>query len=308
MNINQKLKNLKRKSIKHISINVGYKCNQFCSHCHLEAGPQRKEVMETATVHSLIVFIKKIKPESIEITGGAPELMPDLILLLKQLKHLVKEISMRTNLTLLHLPQYYHIMEYIKEENMELVASLPCYTREKVDSQRGNGVFKKSINNLRLLNKFGFGSKHGKILSLVYNPIGEVIPPPQSCLEQTYREKLEAMGIYFNNLYAMTNVALGKFKKNLIKNNKYGDYMGLLSKNFNSSTIHGLMCLNQITVDWKGNIYDCDFNLAANLPCCGFSSIDNISLNSYIGRPIHIEEHCLACTAGSGSSCHGELK
>ncbi|MGM0366295.1 MAG: arsenosugar biosynthesis radical SAM (seleno)protein ArsS [Actinomycetota bacterium] len=307
MDIAQRFKNLERKSIKHISINIGYKCNQLCTHCHLEAGPHRNELMDIKIVDRLIGFLKKIKPESIEITGGSPELMPSLIILLSRTRQLAR-ISMRTNLTLLHLHRYSHILKYLRKHSIELVASLPCYTEKKVDEQRGKNVYRVSINNLRLLNKAGFGSDEGKILSLVYNPSDGKLPPPQSCLEKTYKKKMEEEKITFNNLYTMTNVALGRFKKNLIHNNKYRDYVSLLENNFNPGTVSNLMCLNQITVDWKGNIYDCDFNLAANLPSNGFSSIEQTDISSLVGQPIHTGEHCLACSAGKGSSCHGELK
>ncbi len=303
----QRLKKIKRKAITHISVNIGYKCNQVCKHCHLEAGPERNEVMDLKTANKLVEFIKKINPESIEITGGSPELMPDIEKLILDSRSLVGKYSFRTNLTLLNLPKFDHLKSILFNNDIELVASLPCFTEENVDKQRGKNVFRKSIESLKKLNKIGYGLKKNKKLDLVFNPPGFSLPPNQKDLEDTYKAKLQEYGIFFNDLYTLANVLLGRFKKQLIKNNRYKNYIQLLKNNFNENTLDKLMCLNQVTVDWQGNIYDCDFNLADGLPRGGFSNIDNTDINNYLGRKIFAAEHCFACTAGSGSSCHGAL-
>lgn len=265
------------------------------------------EIMDLHVAGKLLSFMERVSPASIDITGGSPELMPGLIPLLAGAKRSADKVSMRTNLTLLGQKRFSRLLRYLKKENIELVASLPCYTSHTVDGQRGDGVFERSIDCLRSLNQLGFGEKKGRRLNLVYNPSGPRLPPQQSGLEDSYRSSLAEIGISFDNLYAMANAPLGRFKKDLISTNKYHSYISLLEKNFNPCSTPHLMCLNQITVDWRGRVYDCDFNLAAGLPENGLSSVFDTDASDYIGRHVHTAGHCLSCTAGNGSSCHGGI-
>lgn len=305
----KRLDGIKRRSIRHVSINTGFKCNQACRHCHLEAGPERHEIMDLGTVNRLEQFIKNIKPESVDITGGAPELMPGLASLVKAIRPLVDDLSIRTNLVLLDLVEFGHLKKLFSKQKIKLIGSLPCYTAENVNRQRGRSVFARSINAIKELNRMGYGRSDFLELDLVYNPGRPALSPDQSTLEKKYRKVLkEDHGIDFNRLLTMNNVPAGRFKKNLEDSGDYDDYIKLLSDNFNYKTITKLMCLDQVTIDWKGRIFDCDFNLALDFPEGGFSGIEDNGLEGHIGRPIYTGLHCLACTAGSGSSCRGSLE
>lgn len=304
----KRLNGIKRQSISHISINIGYKCNQTCSHCHLEAGPDRQEMMKLETIGKLEEFIKNIGPRSVDITGGAPELMPGLSALVKTLRPMVDEFSIRTNLVLLNLEEFGHLKKLFSSQKVKLIASLPCYTQENVNKQRGSNVFARSINTLKELNDMGYGRSSSLGLDLVYNPGGPVLSPEQTDLEKKYRKILkEEHDIDFNALLTINNMPLGRFKKHLEDSGNYDDYIKLLSDNFNSRVITNLMCLNQVTIDWQGRIFDCDFNLALDFPKGGFSDIGDNGLEGYLGKPVYIGPHCLACTAGSGSSCQGSI-
>ncbi len=305
----ERLDGIQRRSIRHVSINTGFKCNQACWHCHLDAGPDRHEIMEMATVERLEQFIRNIKPKSVDITGGAPELMPGLEALVEAIRPLVDEFSIRTNLVLLNLAEFCHLKKLFSRQKIKLIGSLPCYTPENVNRQRGGSVFARSISALKELNSMGYGRNNSLELDLVYNPGGPVLSPDQSTLENKYRKILkEVHGIDFNGLLAINNVPVGRFKKYLEDSGSYNDYIRLLSDNFNYKTITKLMCLDQVTIDWKGRIFDCDFNLALDLPGGGFSDIEDNDPKGHIGRQIYIGPHCLACTAGSGSSCQGSLE
>ncbi len=304
----KRLNGIRRRSIRHVSINIGFKCNQTCRHCHLEAGPDRQEIMDLETIGKLEHFIKNIGPESVDITGGAPELMPGLSRLVKAIRPMVKEFSIRTNLVLLSLAEFDHLKKLFSAQRVKLIASLPCYTPENVNQQRGPTVFARSINTLKELNSMGYGRSSSLGLDLVYNPGGPVLPPDQQALEKQYHRALkEEHGIDFNALLTMNNVPIGRFKKHLEDSGNYDDYIKLLSDNFNSKVLPKLMCLDQVTIDWKGRIFDCDFNLALDFPKKGFSDIGDIDLKGYMDRPVFIGPHCLACTAGSGSSCQGSI-
>lgn len=305
----KRLKGIKRRSIRHISINIGFKCNQTCRHCHLEAGPDRHEMMDLGTINKLERFIENIGPESVDITGGAPELMPGLSSLVKTIRPMVNEFSIRTNLVLLNMAEFSHLKKLFLEQKVKLIASLPCYTPENVNQQRGKTVFTRSIKTLKELNAMGYGINSSLGLDLVYNPGGPVLSPDQAALEKKYRKILkDDHGIVFNALLTINNVPIGRFKKHLEDSGNYDAYIKLLSDSFNSKVISQLMCLNQLTIDWKGRIFDCDFNLALDFPKGGFADIRDNDLGGYLGKPVYIGPHCLACTAGAGSSCQGSIE
>ncbi len=307
--VDLRLGDLKRNRISHISLNVGILCNQQCNHCHLEAGTNKKnDVMGREAIGKLKEFIKFAEPGSLEITGGAPELNKNIVELIEETRPLVKKISMRTNLTAMLENDFGKLSTFLYDRKINLVASLPCYTRDNVNSQRGNGVFKKSIDVLRRLNSIGFGMDTGVPITLVYNPAGLSLPPPQQDLQEDYRRRLEqSHGIKFTNLITMTNVPLGRFADQLKKEGHFGDYVQRLKNNYNPESLSRLMCLDQVTVDWKGRFYDCDFNLALDLPKGGWSGLDSYTENSGIGSKIFTDYHCLSCTAGSGSNCRGNF-
>jgi radical SAM/Cys-rich protein len=307
--VDLRLGDLKRNRISHISLNVGILCNQQCNHCHLEAGPNKKnDVMGREAIGKLKEFIKFAEPGSLEITGGAPELNKNIVELIEETRPLVKKISMRTNLTAMLDNDFDKLSTFLYDRKINLVASLPCYTRDNVNSQRGNGVFKKSIDVLRRLNSIGFGMDTGVPITLVYNPAGLSLPPPQQGLQEDYRRRLEqSHGIKFTNLITMTNVPLGRFADQLKKEGHFGDYVQRLKDNYNPESLSRLMCLDQVTIDWKGRFYDCDFNLALDLPKGGWSGLDSYTENSGIGSKIFTDYHCLSCTAGSGSNCRGNF-
>ncbi len=303
----EKLEDLKRKSTGHISLNIGYTCNQSCYHCHLEAGPDRYEMINLKTIHKLASFLKDIKPNSLEITGGAPELCPHLYELINKTRPLIKKMSLRTNLTILDEEKYFPLIRYFYENEIELIASLPCYTAETVDKQRGSNVFRKSITILQKLNEQGYGKDME--LSLAYNPSGPVLAGGQSMLEKDFKRSLnEKYGVSFSRLLILTNFPLGRFASLLKKDERYDQYIQLLKENFNPCVMDQLMCLNQVTINWKGDFYDCDFNMALDTPKEGFSNLDHYRTVKILGRKIDINEHCLACTAGQGTSCHGALE
>lgn len=307
--VNLRLGDLKRNRISHISLNIGILCNQECNHCHLGAGPNKKnDVMGREMIGKLKEFIKFAGPGSLEITGGAPELNKNIVELIEEIRPLVKKISMRTNLTAMLDNDFSKLSTFLYDKKINLVASLPCYTRDNVNSQRGNGVFEKSIDILRRLNSIGFGMDTGVPITLVYNPVGFSLPPSQHGLQEEYKKRLEqSHGIKFTNLITMTNVPLGRFADQLKKEGHFGDYIQRLKDNYNPESLSGLMCLDQVTIDWKGRFYDCDFNLALDLPGEGWSDLDSYTENSGIGSKIFTDYHCLSCTAGSGSSCRGNF-
>jgi len=307
--ISNKFKGLKRKSVSHISLNIGILCNQECRHCHLEAGPGKKdEVMQAGMIPRLIEYLKYSRPESLEITGGAPELNENIVTLIREIRPLVKKLTMRTNLTAMSLCSSSSFPDFLYDNKVGLVASLPCHNEAKVNEQRGRGVFEKSIRQLNYLNSLGFGVEGGVPVTLVYNPVDHFMPPQQMDVEEVFREKLTgSYGIKFTDLVTMTNVPVGRFAADLKERGYFKSYVKILSDSFNDDTLPRLMCLDQVTIDWRGRFYDCDFNLALDLPRGGWSGLDSRRDKHEIGRKIYTGYHCLACTAGSGSSCHGSL-
>jgi radical SAM/Cys-rich protein len=300
---------LERKSISHISLNIGTLCNQQCSHCHLKAGPDKiNEVMGKEMIGKIKEFINTTGPLSFEITGGAPELNKCIIELIEEIRPLVKNISMRTNLTAMMDHDFSRLSNFLYDKKISLVASLPCYTKDKVDAQRGNGVFKKSINTLNRLNSIGFGTDGGVPITLVYNQADFSLPPLKQIIQEVFRKTLEeTYEIKFTDLITMTNVPVGRFADRLKKEGYFEEYIRILKDNFNPENLPKLMCLDQVTIDWEGRFYDCDFNLALDLPKGGWSDLDSYREDHCVGNKIHTGYHCLSCTAGQGSSCHGSL-
>lgn len=305
---------LRRAKLEVLQINVGKLCNLACSHCHVNAGPKRKEIMTIDTVNRILEWYAKHPVDTVDLTGGAPEMMPDFRALVDGLKGLNPGVRVidRCNLVILNEPGFEWVGPYLEERAVEIVASMPCYSAENVNAQRGDGVFDRSIAALRDLNSRGYGkgdSEHP--LHLVYNPGGAWLPPEQSTLEADYKRELKNhYDITFDRLYALANLPVSRFASFLKRNGEYEEYMELLVSAFNPATVDGLMCRNTLSVDWKGFVYDCDFNqmLKMNLESEGEPlALWDIDPSSLEGDSIQVDEHCFGCTAGCGSSCGGSL-
>jgi radical SAM/Cys-rich protein len=291
-------------------INLGFTCNQQCLHCHLEASPERKEMMEWPVMEMILRATEGLQCRLIDLTGGAPELNPFFRKFVKSLRGRNLPVRVRTNLTVLREQGMEDLPEFFKEHGVQIVASLPCYTQENVCAQRGLGVFESSIESVRRLNDLGYGIEPSLPLDLIYNPGGPFLPPPQLFLEADYRKELaERFGIGFTNLFTITNMPLGRFRKELVRSGQMGFYIKLLRESFNPATIEGLMCRNQVSIGWDGTLYDCDFNLAMGLPV-NHGAPDHIRAfipEELKNRRIVTGEHCFGCTAGAGSSCGGSI-
>ena len=288
-----------------LQVNVGLKCNQRCLHCHLECSPDRPEIMDWSVMEMILKAVETSRCRLIDITGGAPELNPFLKRFVKALADRGCSVQMRTNLTVLQEQDSENLPVFFKEHKVGLIASLPCYTTENVCAQRGQGVFEKSIKAIERLNALGYGFEESLPLNLVYNPGGAFLPSPQPLLEKDYRRELfEKFGITFTSLFTITNVPLGRFRKELIRNRQLAPYMDLLRQSFNPATVQGLMCRHQVNIGWDGTLYDCDFNLAMGLPVNHGAPNHICSFSPYElrHRRIMTGEHCFACTAGAGSS------
>lgn len=302
---------LERTHIQTVQVNVGKVCNQACHHCHVDAGPKRTESMAEATADRILDLLT-VSPavDTVDITGGAPELNRNFRRLVQVSREMDLRVIDRCNLTVLLEPDFEYLADFLARNNVEVVASLPCYTRDNVDRQRGRGVFSKSIDALKLLNRLGYGRKtSGLVLHLVYNPVGPSLPPPQAALEADYKHHLHAdFGIEFNSLFTITNMPIQRFSDQLIRIGKREEYDHLLVDHFNQETVEHLMCRSQISVGWDGKLYDCDFNQMLDLHVSGASTIWDIgSFDDVAPRTIMTGQHCFGCTAGSGSSCSGAL-
>ena len=303
---------LKRGKLTTLQVNLGDLCNQSCAHCHIDASPSGKKVMSRKVVDDILGFLKSNKIKTLDITGGAPELNPNFDYLVRSARGLVDELIVRSNLSVFFEPGKEYLPEFFKDNKVHLVCSLPCYMKENVDKQRGEGTFIKSIDALRILNKLGYSREEGLILDLVYNPAGAELPPVQGELEAAYKKNLkDNQGIEFNRLLVITNVPIKRFKSYLESSNEYIKYYSLLEKNFNPDTIENLMCRSFLSVGYDGRLYDCDFNLALGLSLHDDHGSDlmisKLKPDDLEGRRIIIGQHCLSCTAGSGSSCQGAL-
>ncbi len=296
-----------------LQVNVGKLCNLTCVHCHVNAGPKRKEIMTRETVDRIIDWLAKTDIATIDLTGGAPEMIPDFKYFVQRLKALQppRHIIDRCNLTILLEPGYEDYAQFLADHEVEIIASMPCYSPQNVNAQRGEGVFDGSIKGLQLLNALGYGREAHLPLHLVYNPNGAFLPGPQAELEADYkREFKEHFGIFFNKLYTITNLPIARFASYLRNNNKLGDYMLLLNDAFNPSTVEGLMCRNTINVSWQGEVFDCDFNQMLKMHWRDADrtlSLWDIDPEAVENREILTGNHCFGCTAGAGSSCGGAL-
>jgi radical SAM/Cys-rich protein len=293
-----------------LQVNLGLRCNQKCHHCHLEASPQRMEMMDWPTMERVLETANEIQCQLVDLTGGTPELNPHFPRFVSSLRQGGHPVQVRTNLTVLQEPGMKDMPEFFRDSQIQLVASMPCYLEENVCAQRGKGVYEKSITAIRQLNTMGYGYDPGLPLNPVYNPGGPSLPPPQTALEADYRRELkERFGIAFTRLLTITNMPLGRFRAELVRQNQEGSYMQLLRTSFNPQTIAGLMCRHQISVGWDGTLYDCDFNMALGLPVNHGAPdhIQSFRLRDLLERRIVTGDHCFACTAGAGSSCGGAL-
>ena len=299
-----------RKKIETLQINIGKRCNQACTHCHVEAGPNRTENMEKSTLEHILKLLQDSNIKNVDITGGAPEMNPNFKFFVKELRALGISIIDRCNLTIFHEPGQENTPEFLAFNRVEIVASLPCYLESNVDKQRGRGVFKKSIKSLKKLNKLGYANKYSNLkLNLVYNPQGITLPPPQKELEDDYRNFLyKEFKIEFNNLFTITNMPINRFAHTLKRQGLMNSYINTLRSNFNPEAADNIMCKSLISIGWDGKIYDCDFNQMLNLSI--FQKRKNIleyeSLEE-ITKSIITGTHCFGCTAGTGSSCSGSL-
>ena len=298
-----------------LQVNVGKLCNLTCMHCHVNAGPKRKEIMTRDTIDRVIDWLAKTNIPTVDLTGGAPEMIPDFRYFIMQIGalQLPRRLIDRCNLTILLEPGYEDLSEFLANNKVEIIASMPCYSAENVNAQRGEGVFDGSIVALQLLNSLGYGIDSELPLHLVYNPVGAFLPPSQDELEADYKRELKKhFGIVFNNLYALTNLPIGRFASYLRHNCKLEEYMQLLIHAFNPATVGGLMCRNTISVGWRGEVYDCDFNQQLGMQWSGNGGsklfLWDIDPNSLETRGIMTGDHCFGCTAGAGSSCDGAIR
>jgi len=304
---------LTRRSLATLQINVGKLCNQACVHCHVEAGPKRTEVMNLRTAQRLMELMTSDREHlgCVDITGGAPELNPHFRGLVTHARSLGLRVIDRCNLTVLLLEGQEDTVDFLADHGVEVSASLPCYSQENVESQRGKGVFGRSVEGLRRLNRRGYGVEGtGLVLNLVYNPGGAFLPPSQQALQEDYKRRLYAdLGVSFNQLHTLTNMPIRRFRRNLVRRGQLDTYMQLLNDNFNESTVAEVMCRDQVSVSWDGQLFDCDFNQMLEIPVPGSkkSVWDVQSLVQLNQQPIAVDNHCFGCTAGTGSSCGGSL-
>ncbi len=312
INTTEMFPDLKRESFSILQLNLGYRCNQSCSHCHVDASPYREEMMSQKNIDLVIEVMDKYHLSCIDLTGGAPELHDKFRYLVKEARHRDIEVIDRCNLTILSETGQGDLASFLANNNVTIIASLPCYEKENVDKQRGKGVFEKSIKGLVDLNKLGYGKSDGKLkLNLVYNPQGASLPAPQAELEKAYHKILqERYGIEFNHLYTITNMPIQRFEKQLRLNNEFEAYMKLLKHSHNPINLNNVMCKEIISVNWKGELYDCDFNQMLSIEIgASVKTLESLVKHQYqfLGERIAVGDHCYGCTAGSGSSCGGAL-
>jgi radical SAM/Cys-rich protein len=304
---------LRRDTVTTLQVNLGYLCNQQCQHCHVNAGPKRTEIMNAQNIQCVIDFLQASNVKILDLTGGAPELNPHFRDLVKAVRSKGVQVIDRCNLTILDEPGQEDLAEFLAEQGVKITASLPCYEEKNVDAQRGKGVFEKSIAGLKKLNQLGYGQVGGELeLSLVYNPTGAFLPPPQHVLEADYKQKLyDQHGIVFSQLLTLANMPIQRFGSSLISKGQFNDYMTLLQTAHKDENLQTVMCRSLISVDWQGYLYDCDFNQMLDLPM-QLGSIQKPHLRDVLnkdisGNPIVVSGHCYGCTAGQGSSCGGAL-
>ncbi|MEH6558597.1 MAG: arsenosugar biosynthesis radical SAM (seleno)protein ArsS [Oceanicoccus sp.] len=305
---------IKRAKLETLQVNLGYKCNLSCVHCHVNAGPNRTEAMDKKTIDLVLEYIDQNTISALDLTGGAPEMNPHFRYLVSEARKRGVEVIDRCNLTILLEPGYETLAQFLVEQQVTITASLPCYEEENVEKQRGKGVYAESIEALQLLNGLGYGVDKSLPLNLVYNPSGTELPPPQQQLELDYKQQLGSQfGIEFNQLYTITNMPISRFGAVLMAHGEFDNYMDLLKDNFSADNLPTIMCRNLISVDWQGFVYDCDFNQMLEMPLIASSSANNRTHLSDLlqidisGNEVQIGDHCFGCTAGQGSSCGGAL-
>jgi radical SAM/Cys-rich protein len=303
---------LQRRRLETLQVNLGYKCNQSCVHCHVNAGPTRTEMMSRDTLSDVLVFLQVSKMKILDVTGGAPELHPHFRELVTRARELGVHVIDRCNLTILEEPGQEDLAAFLAQHEVEITASLPCYTEELVDRQRGKGVYDKSIKGLKTLNDLGYGFPgSGLVLNLVYNPQGPSLPPAQDGLEADYKRVLgERFGVVFNRLFTLANMPIQRFGSTLISKGQFNEYMALLHGAHRDENLEAVMCRTLISVDWQGYVYDCDFNQMLDLPLAGLpkAQLSQLIGRDLAGKPIAVRDHCYGCTAGQGSSCGGALE
>lgn len=316
-----KFPSLSREGVNTLQVNLGYLCNQQCLHCHVNAGPKRTELMDLATIDVMLDYLRGAKISTLDLTGGAPEMNPHFRYLVAEARKLGVHVMDRCNLTILEEPGFEDLAEFLAEQQVEVVASMPCYQKENVDGQRGKGVFESSIRGLQRLNQLGYGKPDsGLQLSLVYNPGGPFLPPEQGALEADYKQQLRsAHGIEFNQLLTLANMPIQRFGSTLISRGQFNEYMALLMDAHSDANLATVMCRTLLSIDWQGYVYDCDFNqmLGLSLMRKGADTPLNFAASKthlselvgvdLAGEPIVVRGHCYGCTAGQGSSCGGAL-
>jgi radical SAM/Cys-rich protein len=304
---------IRRKQLETLQVNLGYRCNQSCTHCHVAAGPNRTEQMSRPNVETVLAFLARHRIGTLDLTGGAPELHPLFRELVARARALGTRVIDRCNLTILEEPGQEGLAEFLAGEHVEIIASLPCYLEDNVDRQRGKGVFEASIRGLQQLNALGYGHENrGLVLNLVYNPQGPTLPPSQARLEGDYKRELGSrFGIIFNRLYTLTNMPIQRFGSMLISKGRFNEYMALLRNAYQESNLDGVMCRSLLSIDWQGFVYDCDFNQMLGLPLGQGhrprTHLSQLDVDALEGLPIRVADQCYGCTAGQGSSCGGAL-
>lgn len=302
---------VERGAVETLQVNLGKLCNQACLHCHVEAGPLRTEIMERRTVDRILSLLERSpRVAQVDLTGGAPEMNPHFRAFVRALRAGGRSVIDRCNLTVLFEPGQEDTAEFLAEQEIQVIASLPCYSEDNVDAQRGRGVFEKSVAALRRLNALGYGRDGtGRVLNLVYNPLGARLPPPQAALQDAYREELGGRhGIVFNELFAMTNMPIKRFARMLERDGEAEGYRRLLLEHFNPAAAAGVMCTRLVSVGWDGALYDCDFNQMLEIPLNARArTVWDVASFEEVDRGIAFADHCFGCAAGAGSSCAGSL-
>ena len=303
---------IRRAGLMTVQVNVGYRCNLSCLHCHVNAGPRRKEEINRETVDVILDYLRYSNAKILDITGGAPELNVNFRYLVTQARKLDVHVMDRCNLTILNEPGQEDTARFLADNEVEVIASLPCYLEENVDGQRGKGVFDDSISGIRKLNSLGYARENTRLLlNLVYNPTGPYLPPPQNQLESDYKRELARYEVSFNNLFTLTNMPIARFGSTLVSKNIFDDYMQLLKQAHQEANLENVMCRSLISIDWQGYVYDCDFNQMLGIPMTITNNsrphVRDLMKTNLEGNTIAIADHCYGCTAGQGSSCGGAL-
>ncbi len=305
---------LRPTKIEVFQVNVGKMCNQICAHCHVDAGPDRKEIMTRETMEACLAALRRSGAETVDLTGGAPEMNPNFRWFVEEISKLGRKVIVRCNLTILTAnPSYHYLPTFYREHGVHVISSLPCYEKKNTDSQRGEGVFERSIQALKQLNEVGYGKEGtGLLLDLVYNPLGASLPPPQKGLEADFKRQLgERFGVHFNHLFAITNMPISRFLDFLHASGNLQAYLEKLVNAYNPAAAKEVMCRNTVSIGWDGYLYDCDFNQMLGMPIRAPGEagvhVKDADWNFLSRRSIEINQHCYGCTAGSGSSCGGNL-